>query len=144
MYQHSWLRIRIPQGHLTCKISAQIGSKISVQAECLFLLPKQQCQSTNEHSKQWSSARKITHWTHPFFIHLLREDTLLPLPCRLSDAIYANVNHETPRLPPFNGPMSGTTQVSRYQKSKTNLDFTAARDSGISWAICNLHLAPDR
>ena len=30
---------------------------------------------------------------------------------------------------PFNGPMSGTTRVSRYQKGKTNLDFTEARDS---------------
>ena len=29
----------------------------------------------------------------------------------------------------FNGPFSGTTQVSRYQKSRTNLDFTEARDS---------------
>ena len=30
---------------------------------------------------------------------------------------------------PFNSPLSGTTQVSRYQKGKTNLDFTEARDS---------------
>jgi len=30
---------------------------------------------------------------------------------------------------PFNGPFSGTTQVSRYQKGKTDLDFTEARDS---------------
>jgi len=30
---------------------------------------------------------------------------------------------------PFNGPLSGTTWVSRYQKCKTNLDFTEARDS---------------
>jgi len=37
---------------------------------------------------------------------------------------------------PFNGPFSGTTQVSWYQKGKTNLDFTEARDSGISWTIC--------
>ena len=29
---------------------------------------------------------------------------------------------------PFNGPFSGTTQVSRYQKGRTNLDFTEARD----------------
>ena len=28
---------------------------------------------------------------------------------------------------PFNGPFSGTTRVSRYQKNKTNLDFTKAR-----------------
>ena len=34
---------------------------------------------------------------------------------------------------PFNGPFSGTTQVSRYQKGKTNLDFTEARDSGWQW-----------
>ena len=30
---------------------------------------------------------------------------------------------------PFNGPLSGTTRVSWYQKGKTNLDFTEARDS---------------
>ena len=29
---------------------------------------------------------------------------------------------------PFNGPLSGTTRVSQYQKGKTNLDFTEARD----------------
>jgi len=34
---------------------------------------------------------------------------------------------------PFNGLFSGTTQVSRYQKSKTNLDFTEARDSEWQW-----------
>ena len=34
---------------------------------------------------------------------------------------------------PFNGPLSGTTQVSRYQKGKTNLDFTKARDSEWQW-----------
>jgi len=28
---------------------------------------------------------------------------------------------------------SGTTQVSRYQKGKTNLDFTEARDSEWQW-----------
>jgi len=33
----------------------------------------------------------------------------------------------------FNGPLSGTTQVSQYQKSKTNLDFTEARDSEWQW-----------
>ena len=33
----------------------------------------------------------------------------------------------------FNGAFSGTTQVSRYQKGKTNLDFTEARDSEWHW-----------
>ena len=31
------------------------------------------------------------------------------------------------------GHFSGTTRVSRYQKGKTNLDFTAARDSEWKW-----------
>ena len=35
--------------------------------------------------------------------------------------------------PTFNGTLSGTTQVSRYQKDKTNLDFTDARDSEWQW-----------
>jgi len=33
----------------------------------------------------------------------------------------------------FNGPFSGTTHVSRYQKGKTNLDFTEAGDSEWQW-----------
>jgi len=34
---------------------------------------------------------------------------------------------------PFNGSLSRTTRVSRYQKGKTNLDFTEARDSEWQW-----------
>ena len=34
---------------------------------------------------------------------------------------------------PFNGPLSGTTRVSQYQKGKTNLDFSEARDSELQW-----------
>ena len=33
----------------------------------------------------------------------------------------------------FNGPFSETTWVSRYQKGKTNLDFTEARDNEWQW-----------
>jgi len=34
---------------------------------------------------------------------------------------------------PFNGPFSRTTRVGQYQKGKTNLDFTEARDSEWQW-----------
>jgi len=40
---------------------------------------------------------------------------------------------------PSNGPLSGTIQMSRYQKGKTILDLLEqqiVRGSGISWAIC--------
>ena len=33
----------------------------------------------------------------------------------------------------FNGPFSGTTRLSRYQKGKISLDFTKARDSEWQW-----------
>jgi len=34
---------------------------------------------------------------------------------------------------PVNGPLSGTTRVSWYQKGKTNMDFTETRDSYWQW-----------
>jgi len=34
---------------------------------------------------------------------------------------------------PFNSPFSGTTRMGQYQKGKTNLDFTEARDSEWQW-----------
>jgi len=46
---------------------------------------------------------------------------------------------------PFNGPLSGTTRVSQYQKGKTNLDFTEARYSEWQWhqqgrmQVCTSH-----
>jgi len=52
----------------------------------------------------------------------------------LTTAVDVNVplywlSHTHTQTHPFNGPFFGTTQVSRYQKGKTNLDFTEARDS---------------
>jgi len=46
--------------------------------------------------------------------------------------LYSGVHTHT-HTHPFNGPISGNTQVSRYQKGKTNLDFTEARDSEWQW-----------
>ena len=44
----------------------------------------------------------------------------------------AGQNYE-PYTHTLNDPLSGTTRVSRYQKGKTNLDFTEARDSEWQW-----------
>jgi len=49
-----------------------------------------------------------------------------------SPTIYAHTHTHT-HTHPFNGHFSGTTQVSPYQKGKTNLDFTGARDSEWQW-----------
>jgi len=48
---------------------------------------------------------------------------------------------------PFNGPLSRTTRVSRYQKDVTDLDLLeqeTVSGSGISWAICKSALTPGR
>jgi len=44
----------------------------------------------------------------------------------IADTAYNNMQ-------PFNGLFSRTTWGSRYQKGKTNLDFTGARDSEWQW-----------
>ena len=48
----------------------------------------------------------------------------------LPDGVIERRNTQTH---PFNGPLSNKTQVSQYQKRKTNLDFTEARDSEWQW-----------
>jgi len=51
----------------------------------------------------------------------------------LADSARCTASHTHTHTHPFNGHFSGTTQVSRYQKGKTNLDFTKARDSEWQW-----------
>ena len=43
--------------------------------------------------------------------------------------VHAGADSKHKLTHPFNGPLSKTTRISRYQKGKTNLDFTEARDS---------------
>ena len=51
--------------------------------------------------------------------------------CANTGNTYTTHTHTHTHL--FNGPLSGTTQLSWYQKGKTNLDFTGARDSECQW-----------
>jgi len=53
--------------------------------------------------------------------------------CKMTQSIHNTHTH------PFNGPFSGTTRVSRYQKGKPIWIFLkqeTVSGSGISWAIC--------
>ena len=54
----------------------------------------------------------------------------LKVPCLFITEVSIHTHTHTH---PFNGPFSGTTRVGRYQKGKTNLDFTEARDSEWQW-----------
>jgi len=50
--------------------------------------------------------------------------------------VFGYLNNVQVNTQPFNGPLSGTTRVSRYKKGKTNLDFTEARES--EWQLHQL------
>jgi len=59
---------------------------------------------------------------------------MTPRPAPCCRAGYDNVKRTThTHTHPFDDPLSGTTRVSRYQKGKTNLDFTEATDSEWHW-----------
>jgi len=51
----------------------------------------------------------------------------------LADSILFQLTRYLTHTHPFNGPLSGTTQVGRYQKGNTNLDICEARDSEWQW-----------
>jgi len=69
----------------------------------------------------WFFSRNCTtdslnnYWREPVFPYIILNES---------------VNHTHKYI---NGPFSGTTQVSRYQRGKTNQDFTEARDSEWQW-----------
>ena len=74
---------------------------------------------------------KIAHGLHYVGIGILGIFVVqVPACCTLVPSIAAGISVSTR---PFNGPLSGTTRASRYQKGKTNLDFTEARDSEWRW-----------
>jgi len=63
--------------------------------------------------------------------HTITSSLNFYLPDALSDAQPTVSKHTHTHM--FNGPFSGTTKVSQYQKGKTYLDFTEARDSEWQW-----------
>ena len=64
-----------------------------------------------------------------------RQSSSLPTQCHTPSqcAVSNNTGGNNTHTHPFNGPFSGTTRVSWYQKGKTNLDYTEARDSEWQW-----------
>jgi len=68
-----------------------------------------------------------------FPLMFLEENLLLCVTQILMFCFYSSLYMDTRNTHTFNGPLSGSTRVSRYQKGKTNLDFTGARDSELQW-----------
>ena len=82
-------------------------------------------------NKQNLNELLLCWWQHFQWIKVHKLGTLqeriVEIPTNNSQRIWLQYTHT------FNGPLSGTTRVSRYQKGKINLDFTEARDSEWQW-----------
>ena len=63
--------------------------------------------------------------THQSITHSLTQS--------INHSITRSINQSINHTHTFNGHLSRTTRVGRYQKGKTNLDFTEARDSEWQW-----------
>jgi len=97
-------------------------------ASSVFNLRVQQSFSTTRSrsssvSSSWSGT--IYFILHTFLNPIITFlSTHMPIPSQPNRVIHTH---------PFNGPLSGTTRVSRCQKGKTNLDFAEATESEWQW-----------
>ena len=99
---------------------------------------------TTRHCNNSASPYELT--TAVYSYDTIRYDTICYFDVRSkADMSQLNLPHATDNYThPFNCPLSGTSQVSLYQKDKTNLDFTEARDSEWQWhqlAVCKSALS---
>ena len=107
-----------------------------IQISFIELCFSKHCFATAE-IKNFISPADCGVWTHPHFYTDLCP-WLSQVRRRAAHGRYVHTTlpthtHTHTHTHPFNGPLSGTTQVSQYQKGKTNLDLTEARDSEWQW-----------
>jgi len=81
---------------------------------------------------RYGCKRILLFFRHPGQLLLFRNVILLLLLLFFDPGTQFPRNENT-HTHTFNGPSSWTTRVSQYQKGKTNLDFTEARDREWQW-----------
>ena len=92
-------------------MSTARGLKVIKNNECT-------CNDARRALRSFIPVLVLAVWDSPTHIHLVSTD---------STSYRMTYTHT------FNGPLSRTTRVSRYQKGKTNLDFTETTDSEWQW-----------
>ena len=92
----------------------------------------------DSHLLQSSSSEPSSQSVSPSQTHVWAIHTTEPWHWNLSSHADHSHNHKLyTHTHPFNGPLSGTTRVGRYQNGKINLDFTDARDTEWQWHQLN-------
>jgi len=108
-----------------------------VWSTVLWLVSLQMSLSVHDHNV-WNYSLNLHQL---FWMFLIAMAQILLLQCYdtirtsgfMEDIMFTQNSQEHKHTHPFNGPFSGATWVRRYQKGKTNLDFTEARDSEWQW-----------
>jgi len=77
----------------------------------------------------WPACKLLPRSVQPLVAGITVVTNTQTTPLRLGNRPQCVMRLTITYIHPFNGPFSGTTRVGRYQKGKTNLDFTEARDS---------------
>ena len=97
---------------------------------------------------KWHAMSPIWDFLDTMLCMLWSRSLLKLITCHTFWSLYTIKHTHTHLTALFPGlPRSASEQVSRYQKGKTNLDFSEARDSKWQWhqlGYMRLHLAPDR
>jgi len=125
------------------KISGSFNNNVlnAVSLSLLTLFLQQQTESTSTSMLTLLAADSSTNNLQQFSVSLARTQCVPQRHFRTSKQTHLHPQFYTEfhlkethtHTHPFNGPFSRTTQVSRYQKGKSNLDFTEARDSEWQW-----------
>ena len=102
---------------------------------CLVLMDYGLVRQTTVLSMIWQILNGIVYHIQSMYAWVLME-YISTVTHRYLSAQHTHTDTHTHRhthTHPFNGPLSRTTRVGRYQKGKTKLDFTEARDSEWQW-----------
>ena len=118
----SFLQAGYPSCHPTNSVKALKAEYIPVyirQKFCGFLPELLPCQSLSVADGMTTDQQCMKQQTH--------------LLATTSSNQFSSSKWPLTHTHPFNGPLSRTTRVRRYQKGKISLDFTEARDSEWQW-----------
>ena len=126
----------------TCSGRKFIGISGKVASEYLVLCAVYRACLTN-FSLRWPAVQKVKYSIRKWRVIITATK---PKSQRAPTKLVCGCVLEGIHTHPFNGPLSGTTRVSRYQSGKTDLDFVEAKRLWVTASAglyATLHLAPD-
>ena len=115
---------------------AKMPQHAVLQLECttMGLLHLRKCKKTKTQPDQIVNQQQCCNSTQLNENKSTPQTLLIGSICSLLQQVINHENHlRNTHTHPFNSPFSGITQVSQYQKGKTNMDFTFTKATDSEW-----------